>query len=195
MELKETSFYPHIVERFIAEAESYLPGYDFAYSIGGSKSLRTMIKEIEKKLGSPTMFSGKYIPDLKLDILIGIKSPEEKVHLILIEAKYCKNLKLDDYSQLTGYLQVAKYIRYGVLVLVVKNPESSALSTDFADIIRMNNLIMEWEMLVSNGSISQYQFSVGICTYVLHNGIDWIPTNYTNCIKNFEDLSHKLSLE
>ena len=117
--MKETDFYHEISEKFRRYLLSYLPEnsqIEFSYN----KLLPQMVAEIEEKFNYKSHFSEKYIPSLKLDILFGIKTPNEEIKFILFEVKYLNQLALAEFSQLIGYLQVAKEIKIGILLLVTK---------------------------------------------------------------------------
>ncbi len=192
--MKEIDFYPELSEKFRKYLLSYLPEnsrIEFAYN----KTLPKMITEIEEKFGCKSPLSGKYTPELQLDILFGVQLPDQEICFILFEVKYLDNLPLASFSQLVGYLQVAKVIKFGILLLVVKKPSANSLSKDFADIISMKKLPMKWSLLLNNVlTTEKHEFETGICTYVTNNGIDWKDTSELNGISSFEDLAGKLRL-
>jgi hypothetical protein len=127
-----------------------------------------------------------------LDILFGIKFDND-ISYVLFEVKYLKQLGLAEYSQLTGYLQVAKNIKLGILFLVLKPNSSSSISSDFNEIIRTNNLPMKWKTLISKISCEdEYSYKTGISYYVPNNGIDWIDTKNIGGISSFEELALEL---
>jgi hypothetical protein len=185
--MKEIDFYQEFSERFTKYLASYLPDKcEIAFS--HNKSLDNMIAEVEQSLNCSTNFIDGYIPKLKLDVLFGVKL-NSKIHLILIEAKYLKQLALKDYSQLSGYLQVAKGISTGLLLLVVKGKSPNRLSNDFNEIIQLNNLPMDW---MQSDKDSNHKFQTGILTYVPGNGINWIETELQGGISNFKQLADKI---
>lgn len=67
------------------------------------------------------------------------------------------------------------------------------LSNDFSEIIAMNELPMDWKMVVTNANQS-FQFKTGIAVYVPNNGIDWVNTKTLNGICSFEDLVKTLDV-
>jgi len=181
--MKEIDFYEEFADKFIKYLKSYLDdSIEIAYS--HNKSLDSMITEVCDLLEISNPFPNEYIPKLKLDILFGIKQAN-KIHFILVEAKYLIQLSLKDYSQLTGYLQVAKNIGTGLLLLIVKGTSPNKLSSDFGEILKLNKLPMDWKVTVKN---SEYNFKTGILTYLPGNGINWIETNNINGISDFEQL-------
>lgn len=181
--MREIDYYNEFSEKFSNLLRSYLDDrFEIAYS--QNKSLDSMIVEVCSFLDVSIPFSNEYIPKLKLDILFGIKH-SGRVHFILIEAKYLTQLSLKDYSQLTGYLQVAKNIGTGLLLLIVKGTSPNKISTDFGEILKLNKLPMNWRVTVRD---EKYNFKTGIMTYVPGNGINWIETKKANGISGFENL-------
>lgn len=193
--MKEIDFYPEISEKFKEYLLSYLPPntqIEFSYN----KPLPKMIEEIENKLNYKSHLSDKYIPALQLDILLGVLIPNKEIQFILFEVKYSHQLSLANFSQLVGYLQVAKEIKYGISLLVTKNPSSNILSNDFAEIILMKKLPMKWTLQIDEDfTQKQYEFETGICYLVPNNGIDWKNTEDICGIYSFENLSEKLLSE
>ena len=190
--MKEIDFYPEICEKFRKYLLSELPDHaqiEFSYN----KILPKMVEEIEEKFNCKSHLSEKYIPSLQLDILFGVKVPNKEICFILFEVKYLNQLSLADFSQLVGYLQVAKEIKLGILLLVTKTPNINLLSKDFADIVLMKKLPMKWNLTLNEFSVTKrYEFETGICSYIPNNGIDWKNTNEVGGIYSFEDLGEKL---
>lgn len=184
--MNEIDFYDEFANRFSLYLKSYLnEGYEIYYS--QNKTLDNMVLEIESKIGIPIVDSKTYIPKLKLDILMAMVSPTKKVKLILIEAKYLSQLSLQHYSQLVGYLQVAKNIDLGLLLLIKRGNTPNKLSNDFQEILRLKKLPMDWimDMKMLN---EQYKFKTGIIDYIPSGNIDWIDTREINGISSFEEL-------
>ena len=188
----EIDFYPELCAKIQKYLQFYLPSetkIEFAYN----KHLLNMVIEIDEKIGVKSELSNDYLPLLKLDILFGIKLPEKDTQFILFEVKYANQLTLADVSQLIGYLQVAKYIKLGILLLVVKNQNNNLLSNDFLEIVQMRNLPMEWHLLLEeNEKTNQYNFEIGICNYVPNNGIDWLDVKGLKGIENFKALAERI---
>ncbi len=190
--MKEIDFYPEICAKFKKYLITYLPN-DAEINYSFNKLLPQMIDEINEKFGINETNSS-YIPKLKLDILFGIKIGNEKLFYILFEVKYLKQLGLAEYSQLSGYLQVAKNIKFGILFLVLKPNSNSSLSSDFNEIIRTNNLPMKWKMLIDTiDKQEEFNYKTGISYYIPNNGIDWIDTKNIGGISSFEELAVELN--
>lgn len=193
--MKEIDFYPEISEKFKKYLLSYLPPntqIEFSYN----KTLPRMIEEIEGKLNCKSHLSNKYTPALQLDILLGVLLPNKEIQFVLFEVKYLNQLSLADFSQLVGYLQVAKEIKYGISFLVTKSLNPNILSNDFAEIILMKKLPMKWTLQIEEDfTQKQYEFETGICYLVPDNGIDWKNTEDICGIYSFDDLSEKLLSE
>ena len=190
--MKEIDFYPEICEKFSNYLSSYLDeNYTIAYAY--NQSLPQMIKEIERKFNVQNK-DIEYIPKLKLDILFGINNTKTKdIKYLLLEVKYLKQLGLSEFSQLSGYLQVAQNIKLGVLFLVLKPKSNTSLSNDFQEIIRTHNLPMKWKMLINKKEQNkEFDFKTGISYYVPNNGIEWIDTKDIGGISDFEELANEL---
>jgi len=192
--MKEIDFYPEICEKFSNYLLTYLPEFsEIKYSY--NKSLPQMISEIKEQFGINNQEDTNYIPKLKLDILFGVKLKEKKkITYILLEVKHLNQLGLSEYSQLSGYLQVAQNIKIGILFLVMKPKSNSALSNDFNEIIKTHNLPMKWKVLIdSKLTEKQLDFKAGISYYVPNNGIEWINTIDIDGISSFEELANEIT--
>ena len=191
--MNEVDFYPEICQKFANHLISYLSS-DSEIHFSYNKFLPQMIDEIETKFNQKS-FSSVYIPKLKLDILFGIKTKNsDKITYLLFEVKYLKQLGLAEYSQLVGYLQVAENIRLGILLLVIKENTVSGLSNDFHEIIRTQNLPMDWKIVIKNGLRSDNNFKTGICCYTPNNGFEWIDVRDIYGISSFEELAKNLTI-
>lgn len=188
--MKEIDFYPEFAEKFVDYLKGYLPS-EIRISYSCNKSLDSMIQEIESQLSVKIDFQNEYIPKLKLDVLFAFEKAGQ-VHLVLIEAKYLSQLSLQNYSQLSGYLQVAKNISTGILVLINKGHSVNRLSNDFNEIIQLEKLPMDWTQLVKS---KQYQFQTGIVTFQSGNGIEWIDTSELSGISSFQQLAELIERE
>ena len=187
--MKEIDFYLEFSRRLSKYLESYLSEHiEFAYSY--NKSLDTMIHELSQKLDIEVNFRGEYIPKLKLDILFAFKDGN-KTSLVLFEAKYLRQLALKDYSQLTGYLQVAKNIKIGISLLIVKGTSPNKLSNDFNEIILLNKLPMEWKQIQSIDG-RHNDFRTGIMYYQPNGSINWVETSKINGISSFETFAQEI---
>lgn len=171
----EIKFYPEICQKILKYLIDVLPDPDVsAIAFSMNKTLPEMVQEIEAELGLETDFSGDYIPSLQLDILFGIKGGDGKIKLCLVEVKRDKHLNLMHYSQLVGYLQVAKKIQTGLLWLVAQQHIVNPISNDFNKIISMRKLSASWDIICKCSS-EAFSFKTGICAYTVNNGIDWVP--------------------
>lgn len=188
--MNEISYYKEFAEKFKTYLTSYL-GKDSKIYFSFNKTLDNMIEDLEQQSNIIISKSDIYIPKLKLDICFAIINPISEVKLILIEAKYLSQLSLKDYSQLVGYLQVAKNISIGLLLLIQKGHSSNKLSNDFQEIVRLKKLPMDWIInLKSFGE--EHKFKTGIISYIPSNGIDWINTKELNGISSFEELVNEI---
>jgi hypothetical protein len=188
--INEISFYEGFSKKFTQYLNTYLgEQYNVYYSC--NKTLDFIVSDLEKLSGTTIKEKGTYIPKLKVDIVFAISSPSKKIRMILIEAKYLNQLSLKDYSQLVGYLQVAKTIDLGLLLLIQKGMSSNKLSNDFQEILRLKKLPMDWFIDMKKIN-EQYNFKTGIINYLPAGGIDWIDTKDINGISSFEELAEIL---
>jgi len=184
--MNEISYYKEFAEKFTTYLSSYL-GKDFRIYYSLNKNLDSMVEDLEQQSNVIISADGTYIPKLKLDICFAIINKTDNVKLILIEAKYLNQLSLKDYSQLVGYLQVAKNISLGLLLLIQKGHSSNKLSNDFQEIVSLKKLPMDWILnLKSIGE--EHHFKTGIISYIPSNGIDWVNTKELYGISSFEEL-------
>lgn len=190
MTQNEISFYEEFSKKFSEYLNTYL-GNNYKVYYSCNKSLDFIISDLEIQSGITIKQEGTYIPKLKVDIVFSIINPNKKVRLILIEAKYLSQLSLKDYSQLVGYLQVAKNIDLGLLLLIQKGMSVNKLSNDFQEIIRLKKLPMDWFIDMKKIN-EQYDFKTGIISYLPAGGIDWIDTKDIDGISSFEELTEIL---
>lgn len=184
--MNEISFYEEFSKKFSQYLMTYLgENYNVFYSC--NNTLDNLIGNLEKASGIKIKPKNVYIPKLKLDILFLISCNCKNPRLILIEAKYLSQLSLKDYSQLVGYLQVAKSIDLGLLLLIQKGTSSSKLSNDFQEIISLKKLPMDWIVYLKQLN-ETHNFKTGIISYVPNNGIDWVDTKEIYGLSSFEEL-------
>ncbi len=184
--MNEVSFYPEFSLKFKQYLQSYL-GDEYQVFYAYDNTLNRLIDILENENGIKIKNDNEYIPKLKLDILFAICKAGHKPKLILVEAKYLPQLSLKDYSQLAGYLQVAKTIEIGLLLLIQKPGSNNTLSNEFSEIVRLKKLPMNW--LINLKDIHEvHKFNTGIISYVPGNGIDWVDTQDINGISSFEQL-------
>lgn len=182
--MKEIEYYQLFADQFISYIKNYIDEtIKIVYK--ENKALDVMIEEINNENNISISFNGKYIPKLKLDILFAFIK-HNKYFLILFEAKYLNKLSLQNYSQLTGYLQVAKDINIGILLLIVKNYSPNKLSNDFNEIIRLRKLPMDWTQIALG---KRNNFKTGVLSYQPKGTINWIDTSALNGISSFLKLA------
>lgn len=184
--MSEISNYEPFSEKFSSYLVSYLTDNHSVF-FSCNKTLDNIISDLEHLSGCCLRDPDAYIPKLKVDIVFLVCGLNSKPRLILIEAKYLDKLSLKDYSQLVGYLQVAKTIDLGLLLLIQKGLSIDKLSSEFLEIIRLKKLPMDW--LINLKRIKGiYGFRTGIINYTPGNGIDWIDTKEIDGISSFEEL-------
>lgn len=188
--MNEISYYDEFSVKFSSYLKSYLP-QSYSVHFSCNKTLDNIIADLEVLSGLSLSTNDTYIPKLKVDIVFLISGANIKPRLILIEAKYLNQLSLKDYSQLVGYLQVAKTIDFGLLLLIQKGLSVNKLSGDFQEIVRLKKLPMDWIINLKKSN-ENYQFKTGIINYTPGNGIDWIDTKELNGISSFDELAELL---
>ena len=184
--MSEIAFYKEFSEKFSNYLLSYLgEGYSIYFSY--NKNLDRMVEELEELANIPIKIKNDYIPRLKLDICFAVIDKNKNAKMILVEAKYLNQLSLKDYSQLVGYLHVAKSINLGLLLLIQKDYSPNKLSNDFKEIVSLKKLPMDW--IINLKAINEeYCYKTGIINYIPNNGIDWINTKELNGISSFDEL-------
>ncbi len=185
----EIAYYPEVCEKLGKYLDDCFDGLH-KFSDSQNKQLDMMIAEIHNKLGLPR--SAVFYPPLKTDIAFGIEFPGGVVSPLLFEVKRGNNLTLMDYSQLVGYLQVAKHIKVGILMLVNLGRDASQLSSDFKHLIDIQQLTFDWSV-TSSTTGEMNNFRTGICVYTPGNGIDWIDSGHNNGISSWETLRECLT--
>jgi len=188
--MNEISYYKEFAEKFTSYLTSYL-GSEFKIYYSSNRNLDSMVEDLEQQSNVTIAKNDVYIPKLKLDICFAIINKTEDVKLILIEAKYLNQLSLKDYSQLVGYLQVAKNISLGLLLLIQKGHSPNKLSNDFQEIVSLRKLPMDWILNLKTIG-EEHHFKTGIISYIPGNGIDWISTKELNGISSFEELINQI---
>ncbi|MBS3999556.1 MAG: hypothetical protein KGZ71_03645 [Desulfobulbaceae bacterium] len=189
--MNEISYYDEFSVKFSSYLKTYLP-QSYSVHFSCNKTLDNIIFDLEQQSGLSISDNDTYIPKLKVDIVFLISGDTLKPRLILIEAKYLNQLSLKDYSQLVGYLQVAKSIDFGLLLLIQKGLSVNKMSGDFQEIVRLKKLPMDWIINLKKSN-EMYQFKTGIINYTPGNGIDWIDTKELNGISSFDDLAMLLT--
>ncbi|HLK29393.1 MAG TPA: hypothetical protein VKT28_12500 [Puia sp.] len=185
--MNEISYYEEFSKKFTQYLSSYL-GSDFKIYYSCNNTLDVLVKDLELQSGIIIKPENSYIPKLKVDIVFAV-CENHKARLILIEAKYLHQLSLKDYSQLAGYLQVAKTIDIGLLLLVQKGDRVNKLSNDFQEIVRLKKLPMDWLINLKKFD-EQYNFITGIISYIPNNGIEWVDTREIYGISSFVELKN-----
>lgn len=188
----EISYYEEFSKKFSQYLSTYL-GDNYSIFYCCNKTLDFIVSDLENQSGITIKEEGIYIPKLKVDIVFFIINPDKTKRLILIEAKYLNQLSLKDYSQLVGYLQVAKTIDLGLLLLIQKGMSPNKLSNDFQEILRLKKLPMDWFIDMKKNN-EQYNFKTGIINYLPAGGIDWIDTSEINGISSFEEIAKILKM-
>jgi hypothetical protein len=190
--MNEVDYYEEFSKKFTLYLNSVL-GPDYRVFYGCNRTLDVLVSNLEELSGVEINIIRNYIPKLKVDIVFVIINPQKKARLILIEAKLLSQLGLKDYSQLVGYLQVAKIIELGLLLLIKKGDSSQQLSNDFNEIIRLKKLPMDWVIDMSKYK-ERHMFKTGIIYYQPGNGISWENTKDLNGISSLHEFSELIKI-
>ncbi|MEI7812969.1 MAG: hypothetical protein WCJ01_11200 [Ignavibacteria bacterium] len=184
--MNEIYFYEEFSKKFSQYLTSYLgAGYKVFYSC--NNTLDKLLSNLEIFCNLKLKPDNIYIPKLKLDILFAVCGGNKGPRLILIEAKYLHQLSLKDYSQLAGYLQVARIIDLGLLLLIHKDGSTNIVSNDFQEIVSFKKLPMNW-LIELKQSNETHNFMTGIISFTPNNGIDWFNVKESYGISSFEEL-------
>ena len=189
--MNEIAYYEEFSKKFSQYLNSYLDSNTKVY-YSCNNTLDAIVRDLENQSGLTIRPANYYVPKLKVDIVFAICPSNKPIKLILIEAKLLNQLSLKDYSQLTGYLQVAKTVDFGLLLLVQKGTTSNKLSNDFQEIIRLQKLPMNWIIDLKDFN-ETHSFKTGIICYVPNNGIDWIDTKEVHGISSYKELAELIS--
>ena len=188
--MNEISFYPGICDYFERQLKLALPNVKIASAIDGT--LNNLICQTSTKLQLSSTFSNQYIPKLKVDILFHFAQDGEET-LLLFEVKYSESLKLMNYSQLLGYLHVAKIIETGILLLVPKPDTRSILSNDFDEILQMNSLPLKVKLTDDRvGGVDMSRISTGITEFSVGGTPAWYGSGAPEGIGSMEALADQV---
>lgn len=188
----ERSHYNALGSIFEIEVRSSL-GSDWSVSCvnnTGPSNLRDQVNQICRQLGLP--LSGNLFPAILTDVVLGATNGDGKLRLAMIEVKGpAKSVGLVDYSQMVGYLQVARRIEVGALLLIEQGAIPSPVSGDLKKLINSGRLLVNWR--VSSTAFEEHRnFNAGICSYVPGGFIDWIDLKSMSGISGWTDLANAI---
>lgn len=156
----------------------------------GHSNLRDQVDQICRQLELP--LSGNLFPAILTDVLLGTTNGDGKLRLAMIEVKGpAKSVGLVDYSQMVGYLQVARLIEVGALLLIEQGAIPSPVSTDLKKLINSGRLLVNWRVS-STVFEEHHNFNAGICSYVPGGFIDWIDLKSMSGISGWTDLANAI---
>lgn len=186
--MREEDSYVDIGNRFIRAIKGLRPEWEVAFSL--NKFLPSMVEELETSLNGTTDYHGSYIPNLKLDILLGIKKGNlNHISLVLLEVKV-DTITLNHQAQLMGYLIAAPRIHCGILFCVIR-PETSRrnsyISSDFNELLTLKSLPMCFSFK-SDDPFVDSDFKMGIAYYQYQSMIQWRKNQVSNSINGFSNL-------
>ena len=182
--MREIETYQDLGNRYIRSIKGIHPEWEVSFS--QDKFLPQMIDELERELGGETDYHGVFIPNLKLDILIGIKKDSSAhISLVLLEVKV-EALTLNFHAQLLGYLVSAPLIKCGILACVnVGRFGGSYFSDEYDELLSLNAMPMSFEVRTRQ---SNYTFRTGVTYGMYQSMIQWRSSNDENAICGFSQL-------
>lgn len=184
-QFREEDTYLDIGTRFVKSITGLHPDWDVAFS--NNKFLPQMIQEIEEKLGGKTDYNGLFQPNLKLDILLGIKkkSNDSHISLVLLEVKV-EQLTLNHHAQLLGYLVAAPMIKCGILLSSnVGRFKGAFFSSEYESLLNMNAVPMAFS-IDANGATGSFRTGVAFGQY--RGMIEWRNLQAVGSITGFPSL-------
>lgn len=188
MSNKETDHYEEVLKRFLTNIKEYLPP---TFDILGlhnqmpqCSDLNSMMKQLEFQFS--IKLEEAYFPRLKVDALVATLDSQKRVRLLLIEVKYGNPLKLIDYSQLIGYLQISKFCLGGALVLVA-DEDIETVSLDFLKVIELRQVSFSWNVTLPPNQ-KGFDFQTGIFLCEVGNGTHIFDTRANFGISDWPSL-------
>ena len=184
--MREEDSYVDIGNRFLRAIQGLHPEWEVAYS--ENKFLPQMISEIEGTLNGKTDYHDSYIPNLKLDILMGVKKDSSPhISLVLLEVKV-NVLTLNHQAHLLGYLMAAPLIKCGILFCVLpptRSAQNAYMSSDFQELLNLMALPMGF---TTTTKTMQSSFRLGISYYQYQSMIKWRDSQDRDAICSFAQL-------
>jgi hypothetical protein len=176
MSNREIDFYGEVIDRFKSHIEEFLPSNLELVGLHNQLPLcgdfGGMMRVLEKRFS--VNLRNHYFPRLKIDALLASKDQENRIRMIMIEVKYGNPLRLIDYSQLIGYLQIAKVCIGGALVLVA-DKKIETISTDFLKVIELRQVDLAWRVSQPHDD-HVYEFKAGLALCDIGNGTHLLDT-------------------
>lgn len=173
---RETDYYEEVIKRFMANIREHLPSswrvIGLHNQMAQCSDLNAMMKQLE--IAFSIKLEDTYFPRLKVDALIASCDPQSRIRLLLIEVKYGNPLKLIDYSQLIGYLQISKFCLGGALVLVA-DEDIETVSLDFLKVIELRQVSFSWKLTLPPEQ-KGFEFQTGIFLCEVGNGTHLMDT-------------------
>jgi|DEB19_MinimDraft_3_1074340.scaffolds.fasta_scaffold98430_1 hypothetical protein len=192
MSNREIDFYGEVIDRFTSHIEEFLPSNFELVGLHNQLPLcgdfGSMIKVLEKQFS--IKIENHYFPRLKIDALLASKDQENRIRMIMIEVKYGNPLRLIDYSQLIGYLQIAKVCIGGALVLVA-DKKMETISTDFLKVIELRQVDLAWRVSHPHDDHG-YKFKAGLALCDIGNGTHLLDTKNSFGIAEWSEFADLL---
>lgn len=184
--MREEDTYKDIGLRFVKLLQGLHPDWEIAFS--ENKFLPQMIEELERLLNGKTDYHDQFCPHLKLDILIGVKTPHStRIGLILLEIKLGPLTSIH-HSQLLGYLMCAPNIHCGILFSVLRDLRHTYMSSEYQEVLNMRLMPMSLAWTTeSSDTVNRYKMGIGYYQY--QSMIKWHNSG-NECISSFHELAN-----
>lgn len=187
MSNKEVDFYQPVVNRFIKHISDELPSgfriIGLHNQMANCSDLAGMMRTLADLLECKPF--NRYFPRIRIDCLIAVVDNAKKVRLMMLEVKYGNPLRLIDFSQLIGYLQISQLCALGSLVLV-SDDNLETTSGDFQKLIDLSEMDLSWTVQGSGGGLQNY--SVCIVRVDVGGGTQFVDTAHTYGLSSWEEV-------
>lgn len=189
--MREEDTYLDIANRFVRAIKGLHPDWSVAFS--QNKFLPSMITDLENELEGESDYHSSYVPNLKLDILIGVKKESENPHisLVLLEVKV-ETLTLNHQAQLMGYLIAAPKIKCGILFCAAlpnaRQRQVSFVSSELSTLLNLRALPASFSYSSVDPQVtSNFRIGIAYCQYQAM--IQWRPNQASQAISSFQSLT------
>lgn len=191
MSSKEVDFYQQVVDRFVKHLSDGLPNgyriFGLHNQMPNCSDLTGMIRTLENLIGCKPF--ERYFPRIKIDCLIAVADKSNRVRVMMLEVKYGNPLRLIDFSQLIGYLQISQFCALGSLVLVSDSNQETT-SADFQKLIDLSEMDLSWTVQGSGGGFQSY--SVSILRLDVGGGTQFVDTTHTYGLSSWQEILNHL---
>lgn len=187
MRRKEVDHYDEIGNLFEQSITSALPLNWSCAVVNNTKfpNLRVQVDDLCRQLSLKKI--GHQFPIVLPDVVIGVRDPEAKLRLVMVEVKGpASSVGLTDYSQMFGYLHSAQLLGIGILLLIEDKNIPSPTSSDLQRVIDGAWLPANWKF-ESTVSGEKRKYRTGIVSYSPGGNIKWTDLSLVQGISNWQE--------